>query len=57
MFHVVSGRPGPGHADIVMPGTFLDEAEERALPDLASDPSWRRTDRLLGRRRPVRPFC
>jgi hypothetical protein len=29
LFHVLTGRLGPGHADIVMPGTFLSEAEER----------------------------
>jgi hypothetical protein len=29
MFHSLSGRPGPGRADILMPGTFVDEADER----------------------------
>ena len=28
MFHALSGRPGPGRADILMPGTFLDAADE-----------------------------
>jgi hypothetical protein len=28
---VAAGRRGPGGADVVMPGTFLDEAEERAF--------------------------
>jgi len=27
----LTGRPGPGYFDIVVPGTFLDEAEERAF--------------------------
>jgi hypothetical protein len=31
LFYVVSGRRGPGGADVVMPGTFLDESEERAF--------------------------
>jgi len=31
IFHVLTGRPGPGLADIVVPGTFLDEDEERAF--------------------------
>jgi hypothetical protein len=31
LLHVAAGRPGPGFADLVMPGTFLSEAEERAL--------------------------
>lgn len=31
MFHALSGRPGPGRADILMPGTFVDEADERAF--------------------------
>jgi hypothetical protein len=31
IFHVLTGRPGPGQADIVVPGTFLDEDEERAF--------------------------
>jgi hypothetical protein len=28
---VVAGRRGPGFADVVMPGTFLDESEERSF--------------------------
>ncbi len=28
MFHAISGRPGPGVADIVMEGTFVDPGEE-----------------------------
>lgn len=31
LLHVASGRRGPGGADVVMPGSFLDEAEERAF--------------------------
>jgi hypothetical protein len=31
LLHVLSGRPGPGGADIVMPGSLLDAEEERAL--------------------------
>jgi len=31
IFHVLAGRPGPGQFDIVVPGTFLDEYEERAF--------------------------
>jgi hypothetical protein len=31
LVHVATGRRGPGWADLVMPGTFLDETEERAL--------------------------
>lgn len=31
LLHVVTGRPGPGLFDLVMPGTFLSEAEELAL--------------------------
>jgi len=39
LFYVLSGRRGPGHADIIMPGTFLDEAEERRfVARLAADP-------------------
>jgi hypothetical protein len=30
---VLAGRRGPGGNDLVMPGTFLDEAEERAFLD------------------------
>lgn len=33
LFHVLSGRRGPGHADIIMPGTFLNDAEELAFLD------------------------
>ena len=28
LFHVLSRRPGVGHSDVVMPGTFLEEEEE-----------------------------
>lgn len=39
LFHVASGRPGPGFADLVMPGTFLDEEEELAMIErLERDP-------------------
>jgi hypothetical protein len=31
LFHVLTGRPGPGRFDIVIPGTFLDEGEERGF--------------------------
>lgn len=31
LFHVVTGRPGPGQFDIVIPGTFLSEDEEGAF--------------------------
>jgi hypothetical protein len=31
IFHVLTGRPGPGQFDIVIPGTFLDGDEERAF--------------------------
>jgi hypothetical protein len=31
IFHVLTGRPGPGYFDIVIPGTFLDGEEERAF--------------------------
>lgn len=31
LFHVLSGRRGPGYADVVMPGTFRDAAEETAF--------------------------
>jgi hypothetical protein len=31
LFHVAAERGGPGRADLVMPGTFLSEAEELAL--------------------------
>ncbi|MBW2384660.1 MAG: glycosyltransferase family 39 protein [Deltaproteobacteria bacterium] len=34
MFHALSGRPGPGRADIIMEGTFIDEAEELAFIEL-----------------------
>jgi hypothetical protein len=39
LFYVLSGRRGPGQADIIMPGTFLDEAEERRFVErLEADP-------------------
>ncbi len=39
MFHVLTGRLGPGHRDLIMPGTFFDDAEERRfLARLRSDP-------------------
>jgi hypothetical protein len=31
LLHVLTGRPGPGYADIVMPGTFLGPEEETAF--------------------------
>jgi hypothetical protein len=31
LLHVLSGRPGPGGPDLVIPGTFLDASEERAF--------------------------
>jgi hypothetical protein len=31
LFHVLTGRPGPGRFDIVIPGTFLSEDEQRAF--------------------------
>lgn len=53
LFHVLSGLPGPGYADIVMPGTFLDADEERAFvarleaapPTVVVFPGWRFDDR------------
>jgi hypothetical protein len=39
LLHVLSGRMGPGHADVIMPGTFLDDAEEmRFLARLRAAP-------------------
>jgi hypothetical protein len=29
IFHVLTGRPGPGRFDVVVPGTFIDADEER----------------------------
>jgi hypothetical protein len=31
LFHVLADRAGPGGLDVVMPGTFLDAAEEAAF--------------------------
>ena len=31
IFHVLSGRTGPGLLDVIMPGTFLTEEAERAF--------------------------
>ena len=31
MFHVLREGPGEGHSDLLMPGTFLDEAEDSAI--------------------------
>jgi hypothetical protein len=31
LFHVLADRPGPGGLDVVMPGSFLDAAEEEAF--------------------------
>ncbi len=28
LFHALSGRTGPGYFDVIMPGTFLDDADE-----------------------------
>jgi hypothetical protein len=33
LFHVLSGRLGPGAGDMIVAGTFLDAAEERAFLD------------------------
>jgi len=39
MLHVLSGRRGPGTRDLIMPGTFMDEQEERAfVTGLAANP-------------------
>lgn len=39
LFHVLSNRRGPGYADIIMPGTFLDDEEEMAfLARLEAEP-------------------
>ncbi|MCH2169424.1 glycosyltransferase family 39 protein [Myxococcota bacterium] len=39
MFHVLTGRLGPGHFDVVMPGTFMSEEQERGFLDrLRADP-------------------
>ncbi|MBW2386623.1 MAG: glycosyltransferase family 39 protein [Deltaproteobacteria bacterium] len=34
MVHVLTGRPGPGRFDVVVPGTFLDANEERRFVEL-----------------------
>ena len=31
MLYVLAGRSGPGHFDVVMPGTFVTEEEERGF--------------------------
>ena len=31
IFHAMTGRVGPGHADVLMPGTFRDDDEESAF--------------------------
>ncbi len=39
VFHILSGRTGPGYLDIIMPGTFIDdEAEIGFLERLKADP-------------------
>ncbi|MBW2397700.1 MAG: glycosyltransferase family 39 protein [Deltaproteobacteria bacterium] len=39
MVHVLTGRPGPGWFDVVVPGTFLDTDEERRFVErLKADP-------------------
>jgi hypothetical protein len=39
LFHVLTDRLGPGHADLLMPGTFLSDQEEIAfLERLVADP-------------------
>jgi len=64
LFHVLSGRRGPGHADVVMPGTFLDEAEERRFvarlearpPTVVIYPGWlfdERKDRAVQASAPI----
>ncbi|MDG2051239.1 MAG: glycosyltransferase family 39 protein [Myxococcota bacterium] len=64
LFYVLSDRVGPGHADIIMPGTFLDPAEERDFlklldanpPALVIFPGWifdERKDRAVQRSSPL----
>jgi hypothetical protein len=64
MFHVLSGRRGPGYSDIIMPGTFATEAEERAFvrrleaepPALVIFPGWlfdNRKDRAVQNSSPI----
>ncbi|MEN8183113.1 MAG: glycosyltransferase family 39 protein [Myxococcota bacterium] len=31
IFHLLADRSGPGHLDLLMPGTFLDDEEERSF--------------------------
>ena len=39
LLNVMSGRLGPGRADVIMPGTFLDDSEEqRFMQHLEADP-------------------
>jgi hypothetical protein len=39
LLNVMSGRLGPGRADVIMPGTFLDDSEEqRFVRHLEADP-------------------
>ena len=64
MIYVLADRLGPGYADVVMPGTFLDEAEERAFverlerdpPALVVFPAWdfdNRPDRAVRKSAPL----
>lgn len=39
LLQVIAGRRGPGNRDLIMPGTFLDESEEREfIARLAAEP-------------------
>ena len=52
LLYVLTGRFGPGYKDVVMPGTFLDEGEEREFlarlierpPAVVIFPGWRFDD-------------
>jgi hypothetical protein len=49
LFHLLMERPGPGYIDVISPGIFLSDAEERAFVDRleASQPAaviWPRRD-------------
>ena len=64
LFYVLSDRMGPGQADVIMPGTFRDSAEERDFlkvldanpPALVIFPGWifdERKDRAVQRSSPL----
>ena len=64
LFYVLSNRMGPGQADVIMPGTFLDASEERGFlrvldanpPALVIFPGWifdERKDRAVQRSSPL----